>query len=422
MFLEVFLLMISLLSKDLFICFTTSLGGALLLWGLPDWGFLFFLDEISLSVMVLTSFVVSISLFISSSTRRSWCLVAAFFICSFFFLTKEPVTFFVSFELSVLPLFIIILSGGSNPERVSAALYMMLFTLLFSVPLFVFSIFLSKSGIFVNGVGEFAGVFLASLAFLVKLPVFFLHSWLPRAHVEAPVEGSVILAGVMLKMGFYGIVRFFRSSAFVPWVKLFSFFQSVSLFGAVFGFLIALSSDDMKKSVAYSSIAHMNFSLGTFCFPTEKVLESSWMMMMAHGLSASLLFWMVTVVYQATSSRSLMVSKGSMSKFSEVQLVFFSIWVLNISVPPLFPFLGEVGSVASLFLGLPVLGGVMSFSFIVLGSLFSVVNYFMICHSSSKLLLKMCPRSILLLGGGGASVMISFFLFFFPQVLLPWSG
>jgi NADH-quinone oxidoreductase subunit M len=183
--------------------------------------------------------------------------------------------------------------------------------------------------------------FAFSLAFAIKVPLFPLHTWLPDAHVEAPTGGSIILAGVMLKMGTYGFLRFvlplFPESS-VRWAGL---LMTLSVIGIIYGALVAWVQPDMKKLVAYSSVSHLGFCvLGIFAM-TQASIEGSILQMVNHGLSTGALFLLVGVVYERRHTR-LLADYGGIGRTMPVYTVFFVIAVLSsIGLPGLNGFVGE---------------------------------------------------------------------------------
>jgi NADH:ubiquinone oxidoreductase subunit 4 (subunit M) len=143
------------------------------------------------------------------------------------------------------------------------------------------------------------------LGFSVKIPILPFHIWLPEAHVEAPTPGSVILAGILLKLGTYGIIRFLISSFFLVILNLFPFIFSISFFGVLYPSIVALTQMDMKKIIAYSSISHMNFSLIGFFSNSFLGFFGSFFMMFGHSITSSSLFFGVGILYDRYKTRLL---------------------------------------------------------------------------------------------------------------------
>jgi NADH-ubiquinone oxidoreductase chain 4 len=199
-----------------------------------------------------------------------WMMNALLLFLGASFLSSSMLYFYFFFEASLIPTLFIIVGWGYQPERLQAGVYFMMYTLLVSLPLLLGLIYLQSRGLGVViwdtlMVGYGAGVegpsgvglnLVLLIAFLVKLPLFLVHLWLPRAHVEAPVAGSMILAGVLLKLGGYGLMRVLMKFTFL-FNRLGGFVISLSLVGMVSIGLVCCRMNDLKALVAYSSVAHM---------------------------------------------------------------------------------------------------------------------------------------------------------------------
>ena len=284
--------------------------------------------------------------------------------------------FYIFFELTLIPMYFIIGIWGGE-DRIYAAVKFVIFTLVGSLLMLVALLYFGfaagdavNNGVFTTDyflllqynvpLGTQTWLFfLFALAFAIKVPMFPLHTWLPDAHVQAPTGGSVILAGVLLKMGTYGLVRFclpfFPNAAFEYAVL----FAVLAVVGIVYGALVSRAQPDAKKLVAYSSVSHLGFVvLGIFAFTIES-MQGAMIQMINHGISTGALFLLVGMLYERRHTRK-MADFGGIARSAPVLTFFMVLTALaSAGLPGLNGFVGEflilVGAFSSTTVGMPLL-------------------------------------------------------------------
>nr|ARK38487.1 NADH dehydrogenase subunit 4 [Lanceolaria gladiola] len=339
-----------------------------------------FADNFSFSLMSLTILVSGLSMLASVrdvQKAKNKCVEFVFsvlvltLVLVFCFSVGSLLNFYIMFEFSLIPILLIILGWGYQPERLQAGKYMLLYTVSASLPLLVLIVlFLVKSGSVFWGwkSAMFVEVswlvtFCASLAFLVKLPIYGFHLWLPKAHVEAPVAGSMILAGVLLKLGGYGLVRFFYTLSLVNNLTI-SVIFCLGLMGGIIASMVCFAQNDVKALVAYSSVGHMSLVLGGIYSNTDWGWLGCLLMMVAHGLCSSGMFFLASETYSCYSTRSLFLVKGGLVLVPGVALCWFLMCAINMAAPPSLNLWGELMlgvSVLSYSVVFALLTGMMTF-------------------------------------------------------------
>lgn len=279
------------------------------------------------------------------------------------FTSLDLILFYLFFEAGLIPMFLIIgIWGGAR--RIYAAFKFFLYTLLGSLFMLIGVIVMYwQAGTtdiptllhFDFPVSMQKWLWVAFFAsFAVKMPMWPVHTWLPDAHVEAPTAGSVILAGVLLKMGGYGFIRFSipmfpdASVYFAPMVF------ALSLVAIVYTSLVALMQEDMKKLIAYSSVAHMGYvTMGLFSM-TEQGIQGAMFQMVSHGLVASALFLCVGVIYDRMHTRQIDAFGGIVKKMPNYAVVFMVFTMANIGLPGTSGFIGEFLTIVGTFMAYPM--------------------------------------------------------------------
>nr|AII02277.1 NADH dehydrogenase subunit 4 [Micropterix calthella] len=298
------------------------------------------------------------------------------------FISMNLFFFYFFFESSLIPIMIMILGWGYQYERMNAMMYLMMYTLFASLPLMLSIFYLMKLKMLLifllmknytlnNMILMLSMIF----AFLFKMPMFFIHLWLPKAHVEAPVFGSMILAGVLLKLGGYGLIRIIN--LFKMSILEFNYLViSINLIGGIFMSLICYYQIDMKMLIAYSSVVHMSLLIcGLFTLNLWSI-NGAYTLMIGHGLCSSGLFYIINMIYERTNTRNMILNKSMINFMPNISFWWFLLLSSNMAAPFSMNLFGEISLIHNLlnwsFLNLIFL---MLFSLLSVGySLYLFIN------------------------------------------------
>ena len=332
-------------------------------------------DGISLLMILLTTFILPLSILASWNSIKT--RVKEFYILILFlegaligvFSAADLLLFYVFWEFILIPMYFMIGIWGSE-NRIYATVKFFIFTMFGSVLLLVGIIWLAflcqpYLGYLTMDLTKLQGVayyipmnkqillfILFTLGFLIKVPLFPFHTWLPDAHVQAPTAGSVILAALLLKMGTYSLIRFSLTLFPGAFIKLTPYIATLAVIGIIYGALLSIVQKDMKKLVAYSSVSHLGFIvLGTFAL-TQEAMQGSIIQMVNHGLSTGALFMIVGMLYERRHTKEISEYGGIMKVMPLFSVIFIVVSLSSIGLPGLNGFIGEflilIGSFGSL--------------------------------------------------------------------------
>jgi NADH-quinone oxidoreductase subunit M len=321
------------------------------------------IDGISLFFILLTAFLLPLCVLtlwnnVHTEFENNYALQFSMFLIlialflALAFSALNVITFFIFFECTLLPIFFIIGVWGSKTRRVKATFYLILYTLFGSIFLYL-ALFLlllecgNTSFIIIYALDlsldkQITLAILMFLAFAVKIPLFPLHIWLPEAHVEAPTAGSVILAGLLLKLGGYGLIRIFLPLCYKALAFFLPLVYTLTLLSILYASLTTLRQVDLKRIVAYSSIAHMNLVvLGIFSCNLHGI-QGAIFLMLSHGLVSSALFFLIGFLYDKYHTKQIYYYGGVVQVMPVFSIFFLLFCLANFGFPGTSSFIGEL--------------------------------------------------------------------------------
>nr|YP_010937553.1 NADH dehydrogenase subunit 4 [Ophiothrix exigua]WKW95562.1 NADH dehydrogenase subunit 4 [Ophiothrix exigua] len=308
------------------------------------------------------------------------------------FTANNLIALFLGFEGTLIPTLFLITRWGAQQERIEAGIFFVFYTLISSLPLFIGLLYLNFNNyslsILISNILDPQNInsiitITCLIAFLVKVPIFTLHLWLPKAHVEAPVAGSMILAAILLKMGGYGFFRLISLFYINFNTNISNFIVPLCIWGGLLTSVICLTQTDLKSLIAYSSVSHMSFMIAGISTLTQWALAGGLVIMIAHGLVSSALFCIANTYYERSSTRNLFVNRGTKLLFALTPSIWLILSCANMGLPPLPNAVGETIIISTL-ISSNLLNSIPIFLGVIATGIFSLIMFLAMNSGSAQ--------------------------------------